>query len=654
MNTKKKQKLANLLAVTATALMTATMLITGLMYNLHVTSVYEETETQNITNSVSTCAAEMSSWFKTQFGPIEALANYRDSGSFTDAQLVDYMNKVTNRSSDAYVDVYYAPTGGVLLMASGVDLSDFDYSGREWYTKALAERKTVCSSPFVDVSTGNMIITVSTPYSSGVAAADIFVTSLAEQTKALKASNTGYAMLVDGTGNIVTHIGNDSFSHSLVGGKETVTSIDNACSAYSTAIASGSTIQSDYNGVKSLMVSKEIEGTGWHIIYVTPYSEISDTSLMSFLNYLVLMVISVVLVAVAIFFVLNKSLAGLGKVSTSLKKIAEGNLNVPIETNAKSEEIEMLEQSLIEMQSELNTTITEIKDCVVHYQNGDFTAQVSSEGRKGVFAELATIVSAIGKSLAENMKTIAAANSQINAGADSLANSSSQLAQSATEQTQLISEISNTFDSVAKEIANTADAAGKVKNKTAAIAEAIASSDEEMKSLVDAMADIEKATAEIETFNNVIEDIAFQTNILALNASIEAARAGEAGKGFAVVADEVRNLASKSAESADNTKSLVLKAAELVKTGASLAKEAAGHLQAITAQATDIEESTNSIAQAVDEENANVDQISSNINQISSIVSGSAASAQESAALAEELNSQVASLNAVLDNYKLN
>ena len=103
-----------------------------------------------------------------------------------------------------------------------------------------------------------------------------------------------------------------------------------------------------------------------------------------------------------------------------------------------------------------------------------------------------------------------------------------------------------------------------------------------MEHLLEAMDKIQQQSEAISQVIKSIEDIAFQTNILALNAAIEAARAGEAGKGFAVVADEVRNLASKSAEFANNTRDLIASTIEAVHNGSEIATQTADTLRRVT------------------------------------------------------------------------
>ena len=172
-----------------------------------------------------------------------------------------------------------------------------------------------------------------------------------------------------------------------------------------------------------------------------------------------------------------------------------------------------------------------------------------------------------------------------------------------------------------------------------------------MKQLLEAVENIKEKSASIKNIIKTIEDIAFQTNILALNASIEAARAGEAGKGFAVVADEVGNLAAKSAEAAQNTTSLINASLTAVEKGTQLADSAHTAMNSIVNGISKISDEMQAITEAAAEQQSAVGDITEGISHIEAGMHSTTATAEESAASSEELSALASTLAGEVDKF---
>ncbi|MCL2388104.1 MAG: methyl-accepting chemotaxis protein [Defluviitaleaceae bacterium] len=300
----------------------------------------------------------------------------------------------------------------------------------------------------------------------------------------------------------------------------------------------------------------------------------------------------------------------------------------------------------------LSTYIHEIKTCLNALAAGDLTYRLTMKF-DGEFSQIEQSIKNINESLYKTMSEISTASNQVLGGAKQISASSIDLAQGAATQASSVEELNSMIELLNQQIQQNATSATEAGNMSHRSTENAKEGNAAMLKTLDAMNQIKDASSNISKINKSIQDIAFQTNLLALNAAVEAARAGEHGKGFAVVADEVRNLAARSQAAAAETTQLISTSLDTVEIGSEIAKSTATALDTIVSNAGNVRAKIGEItASTTDQENA-ISQAVQGLFQISQVVQSNSASSEETAAAAQELTSQAEVLQQMVSFFKL-
>ena len=516
---------------------------------------------------------------------------------------------------------------------SGKTLSDTDISDREYFQEAL-KGKTYISRPVIRKTDGSTVIMVATPMGNG----KILYGALGNDvlSKGLNSDRLGEGGLICITDKYKEVMA--SSDTSMIG---VPLNVDFELREGQHEI--GNNLVADYSLIN--------DTDGWGIIVV---GNLSDSHKVVMECLAISLTLGVMLCVAAIIVTLKiskKIVAPIVSTTERLELLANGDLTSPVEVFNRRDETENLSTALDKTCTELQRYISYITSTTSEMATGDFSHKNAIECL-GDFESIPESFTRIHDMLKETIENLVNSSNSVHAGSDQIASGAQVLAEGTTKQATAADELSATIAEISTGVDTTAKGAAEANGISSNCASMMREQDTAMQRMLEAMSTIEQKSEAISNVIKAIEDIAFQTNILALNASIEAARAGEAGKGFAVVASEVGNLAQKSAQSADSTKELITSTLEAVKIGSKIAHDTADALKEVTDLSEKSAELVSKIAEDANKQAVALTQATQGIEDISQVIQMNSATAEQSAASCEELSAQAKLLSEQVSKLK--
>ncbi len=365
-------------------------------------------------------------------------------------------------------------------------------------------------------------------------------------------------------------------------------------------------------------------------------------------------IILILLVCIIAKAVINRSVAKpLAVVMDAAQNIAKGEMNFDLNVQANNE-IGLLAVSFNEMKTNLSALNARLVEMLGKISKGEWNVDVGDPSiYMGDWHELYDSVGKMTHSVRGALSQVSSSAELISSSVGLVSDGAQALAEGAIDQAGSVDSLSHSLQEISVQIGDNSNNAKKVNDLAVISGEVTKGTLSDMQEMLAAMREISNTSEDIVRVTKVIDDIAFQTNLLALNAAVEAARAGEAGKGFAVVADEVRNLAQKSSEAVQNTTQLIERSIHAVQVGEGIAEKANASFEDLASKVQQMVVTIDEIAKATEEQAHSIQEISGAIDAISTVVQTNSATSEESAAISQELSSQASNLHTLVDRFVL-
>lgn len=395
----------------------------------------------------------------------------------------------------------------------------------------------------------------------------------------------------------------------------------------------------DIDGQQMLVAFSPIHGTQWALVIQVPKSDYNNL-INGAMIVAGICTLAVLFISILVILRMARSISKPVKnVTNRMLGLSDGDLHTEVAHIRSGDELEIMTRTLADTVGNVNRYISDIHQVLSGVADGNLQIEPQVQ-YKGDFTLIRNSLVTILASMNKTISGFRAAAARLAQMAEELSGQSGQLHQASLEQNQATEVLVDEVTHVKEQLAGVIKSSDQTHTMTSKITRKVQEANTQMDALSNAMSNISSNAQEITSIAKAIDNIAFQTNILALNASVEAARAGSAGRGFAIVAEEVKELAGKSAQAAQNAMAIVTNTKAVIQEGVELNASTAESLQAIYGVSTEISEISDQLVAAVQgQENALI-SMEERIATISSIADRNLQSAvgtsQSSVLLAKE------------------
>ncbi len=542
---------------------------------------------------------------------------------------------------------------------NGVSSTGDSYAGEDYFQQCKSSMEPCISSIMNDGQ--QMIFLLEVPVINdgrfdGVVYGAISADFLSDIVINLSMGSSGVAYVLDNRGNVIGHRDAsvvEEGSNMIEAAKTDSSAADVA--AVNQRMIEGETGFGEYQfyGDNKLVGFAPIDGNQeWSIAIEASQREFKSTLDRSIL-LTILVVVFVVIATFPVAVWVGRSISRpIQFCAARLEKLADGDLQTPAPAVSSRDETARLTKALDATILRLNDVVQDVSHHLGRMAQGDFRENITST-YWGDFSAIEQSIRSIHSSLKETLYQISQSAGTLASSAVQVSDGAKSLSQGAAEQASAIQEISATAAGIAKSAGETVSAASEAEHFVARADAQLGVSVDFVKEMNTAMEKISRTSEEISRIIGTIENIAFQTNILALNASVEAARAGGDGKGFAVVADEVRELAAKSDEAAKATKELIEGSIAAVSEGSQAVVKVTESLDKTSSIAENVAIKMGTVAEALEHQNIAISQITEGIGQVSSVIQNTSDTSEQSAATAQKLSEQSGLMNSLVRRFQL-